>query len=241
MARRHLLSPIVLGLALSTLIGASSETPQSAQAPKVQIPNPGVNEIMTLEDAFVRVAYNNEGYVTLGYRLANTLVGQEWMFIEVGATLREGKRNYTLKRSAISLSLPDESRVPLPTDGEYKQVDLRGIERQSTVVRDSINYFPPSVRDACRLGFFSEMSSRTLAYDEVELSSTRGCLGRLYFKIPGGLKYGQHFLNVQFQDSLVRVPFRIVTKEEEEILSKNWKDIRKQVQEAFKKGGSVFP
>ena len=81
------------------------------------------------------------------------------------------------------------------------------------------------------------MSSRTVAFDEVELSPTRGCLGRLYFKIPGGLKYGQHFLNVQFQESLVRVPFRIVTKEEEKILSKNWKDIRKQVQEAFKKGG----
>jgi hypothetical protein len=240
MARRHLLFPTAIGLALSALVGASAEN-HSSQAPKVPIPNPGVDQIMTLEDAYVRVAYNNEGYVTLGYRLANTLVGQEWMFIEVGATLREGKRNFTLKRSAISLSVPDGSKVPLPTDGEYKQVDLRGIEQRSTVVRDSINYFPPSVRDACRLGFFSEMSSRTVAFDEVELSPTRGCLGRLYFKIPGGLKYGQHFLNVQFQESLVRVPFRIVTKDEEKILSKNWKDIRKQVQEAFKKGGSVFP
>jgi|SoiMethySBSTD1v2_1073268.scaffolds.fasta_scaffold22626_8 hypothetical protein len=237
MVRRQLLSPIVIGLALSALVGASTTHSQGNQAPKVPIPNPGVDQIMTLEDAYVRVAYNNEGYVTLGYRLANTLVGKEWIFIETGMTLRSGRPNYTLKRSAISLSLPDGSSIPMPTDGEYKQVDLRGIERQSTVVRDSINYFPPTVRDACRLGFFSEMSSRTVAFDEVELSPTRGCLGRLYFKIPGGLKYGQHFLNVKFQDSLVRAPFRIVTKEEEKILSKNWKDIRKQVQEAFKKGG----
>ena len=237
MSRRHSLSLTVIGLAFSALAVAGATNPQGNQAPKVAIPNPGVSEIMTLEDAYVRVAYNNEGYVSLGYRLANTLVGQEWIFIETGMTMRSGKPNYLLKRSAISLALPDSSTVPMPTDGEYKQVDLRRIEQQSTIIRDSINYFPPSVRDACRLGFFSEMSSRTVAYDEVELSPTRGCLGRLYFKIPGGLKYGQYFLNVQFKDSLVRVPFRIVTKEEEKILSKHWKDIRKQVQEAFKKGG----
>jgi hypothetical protein len=35
--------------------------------------------------------------------------------------------------------------------------------------------------------------------------------------------------------SLVRVPFRILTKDEEQLLSKNYKDIRKQVQDAFKK------
>jgi len=32
------------------------------------------------------------------------------------------------------------------------------------------------------------------------------------------------------------VPFRILTKEEEQFLNKNWKDIRKQIQDAFKKG-----
>ena len=54
------------------------------------------------------------------------------------------------------------------------------------------------------------------------------------FKVPGGIQYGQHWLNVQFANSLVRVPFRIFTKEEEKMADKNYKDIRKQVQEAFK-------
>jgi hypothetical protein len=40
---------------------------------------------------------------------------------------------------------------------------------------------------------------------------------------------------VQFEKSLVRVPFRILTKDEQKLLSKNFKDIRKQVQDAFKK------
>jgi hypothetical protein len=53
--------------------------------------------------------------------------------------------------------------------------------------------------------------------------------------VPGGIQYGQHWLNVKFKESLVRVPFRILTKEEEKLLEKNYKDIRKQVQDAFKK------
>ena len=40
--------------------------------------------------------------------------------------------------------------------------------------------------------------------------------------------------NVKFEKSVVRVPFRILTAEEEKLLSKNFGDIRKQVQDAFK-------
>ena len=38
---------------------------------------------------------------------------------------------------------------------------------------------------------------------------------------------------MKFEKSLVRVPFRILTKDEEKLLSKNYGDIRKQVQAAF--------
>ena len=62
-----------------------------------------------------------------------------------------------------------------------------------------------------------------MPYDEVELSNTRACLGRLFFHIPGGITYGQHWLNVKFEKSLVRVPFRILTKDEEKLLKKNYK------------------
>ena len=40
---------------------------------------------------------------------------------------------------------------------------------------------------------------------------------------------------MKFQNSIIRVPFRILTKEEEKFLDKNHKDIQKQVEEAFKK------
>jgi hypothetical protein len=204
------------------------------EPPKVKIPQPGVPEVMTLEGAYVRAAYNNEGYAIIGYRLANMSVGEEWLLLEFGTTLRDGVPSYTMKRDALSLDTPDGKKIPMASNEEYRKVDLRAMQNREKVQRDSINYFPPSASRPCRIGFFSEIESRTMAYDQVELSPTRGCVGRIFFRVPGGITYGQHWLNVQFEKSLVRVPFRILTKDEEKLLTKNFKDIRKQVQDAFK-------
>jgi hypothetical protein len=205
--------------------------------PQVKIPEPGVPQVMTLEGRFVRAAYNNEGYAILGYRLANESVGGEWMLLEVGITVRDDVPDYTLKRDALSLETPDGKTLPLPTVEEYRKAgEPRRLQQQAKVMRDSINYFPPSAHRACAMGFFRDLDDRRpLSWDEVELSSERACLGRLYFQVPGGIAHGQHWLNVKFQQSLVRVPFRILTEEEYKLLDKNYKDIQKQVEEAFKK------
>ncbi len=79
------------------------------------------------------------------------------------------------------------------------------------------------------------MADKAMAWDQFEATSDRACMGRLYFHVPGGIKYGQHWLNVKFANSTLRVPFRILTADEEKLLSKNFKDIKKQVDEAFKK------
>ena len=78
------------------------------------------------------------------------------------------------------------------------------------------------------------LGARSVQFVEVDVSDDRACLGRLYFRIPGGIPYGQHWLNVKFQNSLVRVPFRILTDDEEKFLGKNYKSIEKRVEEAFK-------
>jgi hypothetical protein len=204
-----------------------------AQAPTVKIPDPGVPQIMTMEAKFVRAAYNNEGYVILGYQATNRSVGEEWMLLEIGATVLGKTPDYKLTRAALSLETPDGKTLPLPSVEEHRAGDTRPIQQRSKVQRDSINYFPPDATRACRIGFFSDLESRAMPFDEVELSKNRACLGRLYFHVPGGIKYGQYWLNVKFQDSLIRVPFRILTKEEEQMLSKNYKAIDKQVKEAF--------
>jgi hypothetical protein len=213
---------------------ATSWAAQPQEPPKVKIPEPGVPQIMTMEGRFVRAAYNNEGYVILGYQLANRSIGEKWMLIEVGMTVREGTPDYKVTRDKISLETPDGKTIPLPTQSEYQKANLRAMEQREKVQRDSINYFPPMASRACRIGFFSDLDQRAMPWDQVEISNTRACLGRLYFHIPGGIAYGQYWLNVKFEKSVIRVPFRIFTEEEEKVLSKNYSSIEKQVKEAFK-------
>ena len=47
-----------------------------------------------------------------------------------------------------------------------------------------------SATRGCALLFFPDLDSCALPYDAVELGNTRACVGRLYFKIPGGITYG---------------------------------------------------
>jgi hypothetical protein len=227
--------PLALAVLVAVPLAAPRGDAQDKQKPTVQLPKPGVSEIMTLEGTYVRAAYNNEGYAILGYRLANESLGQPWMLIEFGTTVRDGVPSYTMKRDALSLETPDGKTVGMATTEEYRAApEIRALLAREKVQRDSINYFPPSAHQACRIGFFAELDSPAMAWDQVELSSNRGCVGRLFFKVPGGIAYGQHWLNVKFEKSLVRVPFRILTKDEEKLLSRNYGDIRKQVQDAFK-------
>jgi len=230
MREKCLRSLLAVGFISSWPLAAPAQEP-----PKVQIPQPGVPQIMTMEGRYVRAAYNNEGYAILGYKLANLSVGETWMLLEVGVALRDNVPDYNLVRGAVSLETPDGKTIPLPTIEEFRKGDVRALQQREKVQRDSINYFPPNAYKACSIQFFTDVDSRAMAWDKVELTNQRACLGRFYFPVPGGVTYGQHWLNVKFAKSVVRVPFRILTKEEDKFLEKNYKSIEKQVDEAFKK------
>jgi hypothetical protein len=229
MREKYLLSIAAVGILSAWPLAASAQEP-----PKVQMPQPGVPEIFTMEGRYVRAAYNNEGYAILGYRSANLSVGEEWMLLEVGIALRDGVPDFTLTRDALSLDTPDGKTLPLPSVEDFRKANLAALEARAKVQRDSINYFPPNAHQACRIGFFAELEQRALPWDKVELSDQRACLGRLFFQVPTKIAHGQHFLNVKFAKSVIRVPFRILTKEEDKFLEKNYKDIEKQVEAAFK-------
>jgi len=231
---RHKMALIVVLVGLLWLWPlAAPAGAQTEQKPTVQIPDPGVPQVMTMEGRYVRAAYNNEGYVILGYQLANSSVGNEWMLLEIGATLMQKVPDYKLMREAITLTTPDGTEVPLPTLEEFRKGKTQGLQNQARVIKDSIDYFPPWVSKASQLAFYIDMDHPGKAWDFAELSTVRAALGRLYFNLPGGIQYGQHWLNVKFEKSLVRVPFKILTKEEAKFLDKNYKDISKQVKEAF--------
>jgi hypothetical protein len=228
---RRALSAAIVGVVSLCAVQGNAQTQEK---PIVQIPESGVPQIMTLEGKFVRVAYNNEGYVIIGYQATNRSVGEDWMLLEIGMTVLDGTPDYRLTRDALSLETPDGKTIPLPSVGEQREGNPSAIQQRAKVQRDSINYFPSSAYRACGIGFFPDLGAAALPQDSVDLLSDRACLGRLYFKVPGGIAYGQYWLNVKFRNSLVRVPFRVLTADEEKLVSKNYKSIKKQVNDAFK-------
>ena len=73
----------IAAVAVAGMAGLQAEGQEKPKV-QVQIPNPGVPQIMTMEGKFVRAAYNNEGYVIIGYQVANRSIGEEWMMIDLG-------------------------------------------------------------------------------------------------------------------------------------------------------------
>jgi hypothetical protein len=233
MTSRYALSVAIVGLMSLWPLQTKGDA-QAQEKPVVQLPQPGVPEVITMEGKFVRASYNREGYVILGYQASNRSIGEEWMLLEVGMTVLEPTPDYRLTRDALSLETPDGKTIPLAPLMEQRGGKVQAIQQRAKVQRDSINYFPTKASRPCAILFFPDLDARSVPFDVVDLSDDRACLGRLYFRIPGGITYGQHWLNVKFQNSLVRVPFRILTNDEEKFSGKNYKSIEKQVKDAFK-------
>lgn len=119
----------------------------------------------------------------------------------------------------------------MATQKEFQEANgLPALNRRAEVQTDSINYFPVEVTRAVPINFFAQLGGgrRSIARDEVELSSNRVAMGRVFFHLPDGIKAGQYWFNIQFADSVVQVPFRVFTKEENKDFTKNWQDYKKQ-------------
>ena len=232
---QNVLSTMLIGALVigGSAVAAAQETDALADLEK---PQPVVPEIFTLQGEFVRMAYNAEGFATLGYRTANNSVDENWMLLELGLTLVDPTDDQPFKRDQLSLQLPDGSTIAMATQEEYNKANLRALDRRGNTVRDSINYFPRMANNACRIGFFADAATggRTLSFDQVTLSRRLACLGRIYFHLPEGIKTGQYWLNVRFKESVVQVPFRIFTDEEQKQFNKEWKDIKKEHEAEYK-------
>jgi hypothetical protein len=230
---------LMVAFFVAPAVMAQNQETLTAQGQEVKVPVPTEPGIFTIKGQFARIAYNNEGWVTLGYRTANDSQGQEWMLLEVGVTVRKPTKNQQLTRGSFTVTLPDGSILPMATIEEYRKANsLRALNSRGNTVRDSINYFPAGANQACPMLFFTDPTGKItgLAFDQFEINWQRGCVGRLFFKMPEGktIETGQYWLNVQFANSIVQTPFRIMTKEEQKFLKKNWKDLKKE-HEAFLK------
>ncbi len=237
-----LLLAAVLALAPPAAVGRPAlaqeekEKPKATLPPGVTAPQPSVPEVFTLMGQFVRVAHNNEGYATLGYRVANDSVGTEWMLLDVGVTVREPVERYVMPREALSLKTPDGTLVSLATQKEFAEAGyLKALTKRAQMSGDAINYFPIQASHPCAFRFFADISNRgAMSYDRIELAPDRACAGRIYFKVPGGIKTGQHWLVIKFPNSQLEVPFRILTEEEEKVLRKQWKELKEAHEASYK-------
>lgn len=234
MKSQHIAAAMILFLlTMSSGIALAQKT---EALDKLEKPDPLVPEIFTIQGEFVRMAYNTEGFATLGYRTANNSVDEQWMLLELGLTLVDPTDDQPFKRDQISLQLPDGSTQAMATQEQFNKANLRALDRRANTVRDSINYFPRLATKSCRIGFFADptQGGRTLAYDQVTLSRRLACVGRIYFHLPDGIKEGQYYLNLKFKESVVRVPFRIFTDEEQKEFNKSWKTIKKEHEAEYK-------
>ena len=215
---------LIAALAVTTAGPAIASDEEPAAAPGVMA-----------KGTFVRIGYNDEGWVTLGYRTANHSVGQEWMVLEVGLALQQGVPSQTLKRSDIALLAPGRKIFTLASQEDFQEAGyLTALNRRASVARDSIDYFPANVRSACRVQFFANPTGESgvrLAHDVVDLGPNRGCVGRLYFHLPEGIELGPYNLGVKFTHTMVTVPFRIMTSDEQKELERKWKEAKEAAQE----------
>ena len=222
---------LVAACAAIILISGTNSTAQENAEGKAHLSFPG---------EYVRRVQNDQAVTVLGYRTANGSIGQEWLMVEISMTVLPG-HNMTLKRDDFWLTTPDGNRVDLATQEEFNKGSgaVRALDARANISRDSLNYLPTQANIPCRIGFFSDASTpaRGLTYTQFSMNPNSACGGRLYWIIPDGIKYGRHFLNIQLPDQVMKVPFKIMTKDdlkEAKAMVKEWEKEQKAAKKAAK-------
>ncbi|MDB4306070.1 hypothetical protein N9980_00730 [bacterium] len=182
----------VAGVAV-TLTGCSTATPTDT---------PGVDRM----GQYVLKQFGPELWTLLGYRFANSQLGDEWMILEIGLSSPNGQ-SAKVAREDIFLLSPSGNRIPLATQRQFNEAwgSLRSTIEKANVNRDPLEYFPPS-RIECAIQFFVT-PGQGVSFDEVTLNDRRGCFGRLFIDVPGGIQAGRWILGIDLEESEIRIPF----------------------------------
>lgn len=190
---------IIIGLAAAgiavSLVSCSTATPTAT---------PGVDRM----GQYVLEQFGPELWTVLGYRFANSQVGDEWMILEVGLSSPNGQ-SAKVTRDEVFLRAPDGTHIPLSTQKAFNEAygSLRPVISKADVNRDPLEYFPPS-REECAMQFFVT-PGQGVSFDEVTLNDRRGCYGRLFFHVPGGIQAGRWVFGIDLPESEIRIPFEL--------------------------------
>ncbi len=196
-AKATLVVAAILSLTL-TVTGCSSATPTDT---------PGVERM----GQYVLKQFGPELWVILGYRFANTQLGDEWMILELGLSAPAGQTP-KVERENIFLRSPSGSRISIASQTEFNDAwgELRPTIQRANVNRDPLEYFPPN-REDCSMQFFVAPGGG-VSFDEVVLNQQRACFGRLFVQVPGGIQSGRWVLGIDLPESEIRIPFELEAK-----------------------------
>ncbi len=194
--RKHSISSVVamLGLVVMT-ISCSSAVPTDT---------PGIDEV----GKYLLRQKGPELWTVLGFKFASQSIGKDWLILEVSFTTPIGV-TATVDRDDVWVKTPDGTKIPASTQTLFAEDfgRLRSTITQANVVRDPMDYWPPS-REACAVQFFVPPGAG-VAYDTVSLNERRACEGKLFFKVPGGIDPGRWTFGVDLEESTVRIPFNL--------------------------------
>jgi hypothetical protein len=158
---------------------------------------------------YILKQFGPELWAVLGYKFANTQLGDEWMLLEVALTSPAGQFARVL-RDDVFLTSPNGNRIELASQEEYNEAwgeVLRPMIARANINRDPLEYFPPN-REECPIQFFVQ-PGQGVSFDEVSLSQDRGCVGRLFFQVPGGIQSGRWVFGIDLEESEIRIPFEL--------------------------------
>jgi len=190
---RNTFSTVAVVVLLAAITGCSSAVPTET---------PGVERL----GEFILREKGTEAELVLGYKFASMSLGSEWMILEIAVSSPAGQ-SARIERENVSLKTPDGVQIPVATQAEFGKAysGLRSVITRANVVRDPLDYFPPS-REDCAVQFFVA-PGEGVAFDQVTVNDRRVCQGRLFFNIPGGIQPGRWVLSIDLEESDIRIPF----------------------------------
>jgi hypothetical protein len=185
---------VVLGTLL-VVVSCSSAVPTDT---------PGVERL----GEFILREKGPEAEVVLGYRFANMSLGEEWLILELALTSPPGQ-SAKIERENTFVRTPDGVRIPASTQKAFNEAyqKMRNTISQANVARDPMDYFPPN-RQPCSIQFFVA-PGEGVAFDQVTVNDRRGCQGKLFFYVPGGIQPGRWTLGIDLVESDIRIPFEL--------------------------------
>ncbi len=146
----------------------------------------------------------------LSWKYANQTFGKEpWLLLEL-AFAAEG-RPLELDREDVSLRTPDGESIPLPGQKRLAESfkDVRWFVQKSSVARDPLTGYFPSVTLEQRLPFFT-VPGGAIVQDRIGGGPTMLTRGDLFFEAPSGVwKPGRYALVLKNKGMDVELPFHL--------------------------------